>query len=74
MLDKHRFSSAQFAHSHEAAEGTILQGKDQGLGSHKVPSAFGQMSTHRVTIFTKYWGFFSLATLPHTRQCNSTKE
>lgn len=57
MLDKLRSSSTSFARSPNVAEGTILQMKNQGVGTHKTPSAFGQVYTHTYWDFTKYGGF-----------------
>lgn len=74
MLDKQRFTSELFAHSHNAAEGTILQRKNQRLGSHKIPSAFWSDLYTYTHYISKIQVFFFLATLPHTRQSNSTKE
>lgn len=50
MLDKLKFSSMLFARSHNVAEGTILQMKKQGLGGHQIPTAFGQVSMHTLTV------------------------
>jgi len=60
MLDKLRFSSMLFARSHNSAERTVLHMEKQGLGSHKMPAAFGQVSTGTLTVcdFTKYDFFF----------------
>lgn len=68
MLDKLRFSPRLFAHSHNVAEGTILQMKKQGLGSHKIPCFWSGLCAHTYCDFTKCTFFSSLATLDHTRQ------
>lgn len=66
MLDKLRFSFTLFAHLHNVAEGTILQVKKRGLRSHKIPTAFDQVSTNTLTVILQniILVFVSLATLP----------
>lgn len=55
MLDKLRFNSTLFAHLHQVAEGPVLR-----LGSHKIPSAFDQVSTHTLTVILHNTSFCAL--------------
>lgn len=64
MLEKPRFSSALFAHSHKAAEGTIFQRKNQGLEVTNSHCFWSDLCTYTHYIYKILWFFSPLQLYP----------